>query len=180
MCGTDCKWHGRELQWSLQGTHACADLPEIGPGKQLSGYISWLLLMAVGIPIWAYQGLLGLTASIFAYAQSLSFPCCLQGRKSEGLERLYFKYHKQVCCCSLWHPCCLSAHVYNKLFFPLFYQHGEFNHVTCPYGRRDQFYARKDRSDIEYPDAPQFQHRFIRANGHRSVPRLHSSVSAML
>ena len=62
-----------ELHWSLHVTHACADLPEIGPGKHISGYISWLLLMAVGIPIWAYQGLLGLTASIFACAHTLFF-----------------------------------------------------------------------------------------------------------
>ena len=52
--------------------HACADLPEIGPGKYISGYISWLLLMAVGIPIWAYQGALGLMASIFACAPCLT------------------------------------------------------------------------------------------------------------
>lgn len=93
MCETDCTRHRYELHWSLQGMHACADLPEIGPGKHIRGYISWLLLMAVGIPIWAYQGLLGLTASIFACAQSLSFNAARKTiNESEGLERPLFKY----------------------------------------------------------------------------------------
>ena len=83
-----------ELHRSLQGTHACADLPEIGPGKHISGYISWLLLMAVGIPIWAYQGLLGLMASIFACAHTFFFSfdaACKSLASLGGLKRLCFR-----------------------------------------------------------------------------------------
>ncbi len=35
-------------------------------------------------------------------------------------------------------------------------------------GRRDSFFALKDRQGIEYPDSPGFVHRYINANGLRS------------
>lgn len=34
-------------------------------------------------------------------------------------------------------------------------------------GRRDKFFAKKDREGIEYPDPPGFEHRYIQANGLR-------------
>ncbi|KAK9833515.1 hypothetical protein WJX81_000275 [Elliptochloris bilobata] len=96
-------WPARHIQVaaaksSANGSVSEADLPKVGLGAIVGGHLRWALLIALAVPIWAYQGALGLLAAIFA---------------------------------------------------------------------RDQFFARKDRSGIEYPDPPQFEHRFIQANGLR-------------